>query len=406
MKQVVAFRNEGSIDVRSMKMFGVSVKDGTNPIGYFGTGLKYAIAILIRHGQTVKIRTGGESFLFDKKTVNIRGKDFEVITMNGEEMPFTTELGKNWELWQAFRELYCNCLDESGSVTLEDVSLDEESSVNKTIVTIGGAESIVNYHERDNIVLNLSSRIRIGEGKVEVFNQPSNYLYYRNVRVMKLNMKSLFTYNIIEQTKLTEDRTFESPSVALLKLFEAVATLKDEDHIRSALTTKSIFETSFEYSGLTAWGVKVSEEFDKVVSEEFDRNSDRLNSSARNYWREKNNRKALKNYQPERMTDVESKQFEKCIQICKKTFRDFEEYDVLIVKTLGEVTMAIAEIDQQRMIISKAAFAKGTKYLLSTIIEEYMHIKSGYHDCTRELQTHLFDSICTLIEEHIIREPI
>lgn len=60
----VIFRNKGIIDPRSITTFGVSSKDSESAIGYFGTGLKYAIAILLREGCKIDIYTGGD-FLFD-----------------------------------------------------------------------------------------------------------------------------------------------------------------------------------------------------------------------------------------------------------------------------------------------------------------------------------------------------
>ena len=48
---MIVFENPGEIDIRSISTFGVSVKEGDNPIGFFGTGLKYAIVVLLRTGQ-------------------------------------------------------------------------------------------------------------------------------------------------------------------------------------------------------------------------------------------------------------------------------------------------------------------------------------------------------------------
>jgi hypothetical protein len=52
MSAIVVFENPGEIDAAAIRTFGVSVKEGENPIGFFGTGLKYAIAILLRTGHT------------------------------------------------------------------------------------------------------------------------------------------------------------------------------------------------------------------------------------------------------------------------------------------------------------------------------------------------------------------
>lgn len=43
--------------------------------------------------------------------------------------------------------------------------------------------------------------------------------------------------------------------------------------------------------------------------------------------------------------------------------------------------------------------------LASTLIEEYLHLRHGWHDLTRELQNFLFDKLVSLGEE-IAGEPL
>jgi hypothetical protein len=62
----------GEIDAASIRTFGVSVKEGENPIGFFGTGLKYALAILLRTGHKVTIQSGTSKHRFALKDVKIR----------------------------------------------------------------------------------------------------------------------------------------------------------------------------------------------------------------------------------------------------------------------------------------------------------------------------------------------
>ena len=42
------------------------------------------------------------------RTASVNPRSLDLITMNEKPMGITTELGKKWELWQAFRELWCN----------------------------------------------------------------------------------------------------------------------------------------------------------------------------------------------------------------------------------------------------------------------------------------------------------
>ena len=44
----VSFITPGQIDLENVFTFGISAKESDNPIGFFGTGLKFAIATLLR----------------------------------------------------------------------------------------------------------------------------------------------------------------------------------------------------------------------------------------------------------------------------------------------------------------------------------------------------------------------
>src|SRR5437867_1027619 len=95
------FENPGVIDPRSITTFGVSSKDNASKaIGFFGTGLKYAIAILLRNGCGITIYSGGKKYTFGVFKEEIRNDTFQIVTMNNVKLGFTTELGKTWEMWQ------------------------------------------------------------------------------------------------------------------------------------------------------------------------------------------------------------------------------------------------------------------------------------------------------------------
>ena len=51
----VYFANAGLIDLDVIRIMGVSVKTKDNPIGYFGTGLKFALSTLLRSGHKVTL---------------------------------------------------------------------------------------------------------------------------------------------------------------------------------------------------------------------------------------------------------------------------------------------------------------------------------------------------------------
>src|SRR5690606_20364037 len=99
-----------------------------NPIGMFGTGLKYAIAVLLRNGNCIEITNKDKTYSFSIHDIDFRGKSFQQILCNGKKLPFTTEYGKNWELWQAYRELHSNTVDEEG-ISFIGEPMDEGTSI-------------------------------------------------------------------------------------------------------------------------------------------------------------------------------------------------------------------------------------------------------------------------------------
>src|SRR5690606_21571397 len=112
---MIVFENSGAIDMRAAITLGVSVKTGSNPIGFFGTGSKKAISVILAEGGTITIFSGRTKHEFTTARRKIRGHPFKMIIHNGKELQFTTDYGKTWAPWQAFRELYSNVLDEGGT---------------------------------------------------------------------------------------------------------------------------------------------------------------------------------------------------------------------------------------------------------------------------------------------------
>lgn len=398
----VIFKNDGIIDPRMIKTFGISVKETDNPIGYFGTGLKYAIAVLLRNGCDVELISDGERFTFTKETDTVRGKEFEFISMNGHHLPFTTELGKNWVLWQAFRELYCNCIDEGGTTT---PGTGAEPEKGKTIFVVKGQAFLNEYYDRHKYFLNLRpSECAFTDDRIQIYDKPSDGIFYRGIRVMDLPLKSQFTYNILETMLLTEDRTISSAYVAKTFISLGISRMTNKKAIKRIILDKMSFESDLDFD--LNYDITPTDEFHDALTEEYAKNNDLFNHTALRYYTKKFRKESHKNYERHDLTEVQTKQLARALAVCWQSFPDMREYEFMVVKSLGQGTMALADQHKNKMIISAKCFDFGTKYLVSTLIEEYMHLKTGYADMTRTLQTHLFDTIAGLIEQHVIKEPI
>jgi hypothetical protein len=100
------YSNPGALDLRALTIMGMNAKPNTDsPIGYFGTGLKYAVAIALRHGLKLTIYDGAGTVLefFTAEPISAGKHSPSVKCARGDpawHFPFTTEYGKDWALWE------------------------------------------------------------------------------------------------------------------------------------------------------------------------------------------------------------------------------------------------------------------------------------------------------------------
>lgn len=243
----VIFETQGNLDIRAIKTFGINSKPHTkNPIGYFGTGLKYAIAVLMREGCSVRIIINKKTHHIEVQPAMFREKEFGFITMNGEELPFTTELGKNWKMWQAFRELYSNTLDEGGDAYVPHMD-NVRFSADRTYIVVESEAFVREFDERYNTFLRGGAIT--GTSGVQIIDAASHHIFYRGVRIHDLQKPSSLTYNILHQIDLTEDRTAKYPYQLDHHIMEALAGSNDQDQIKKALNaTEDEYEAKLDFS--------------------------------------------------------------------------------------------------------------------------------------------------------------
>jgi hypothetical protein len=270
----VVFYTPGLIDIRSFTTFGVNAKPNTtNPIGYFGTGLKYATAVIVRNGLKMTVWIGDRQYTFYKKATKFRDTEFDFVRMKEEthnlgslmkgnpkyhELPFITELGKNWELWQAFRELETNTQDEGGktfTVDFDPHTTEKREDLTSTYIMVEGAAFLREFEEKDKTFLNGDLTVRESSYVLDVLEKPSKYVYYRGMRVLDVDKPMLHTYNLKGSVSLTEDRTLASQVSLEMAVGEYIATTcEDEDLIREIITApKNTWEGSlrWEYTYLS-----------------------------------------------------------------------------------------------------------------------------------------------------------
>lgn len=392
----IFFCNHGLIDMKAVTTFGVSAKDNENPIGYFGTGLKYAISIILRNGGKITLHRGRKTYKFHLEEETIRGKSFSIVHMNGEPLGFTSEVGKDWELWQAFRELYCNVLDEKGMVYDRKPSILGEDT---TLITVSGLEEFDQcYRQRNLIVLEGEPFYR---GKyVEFHFGPTQYVYYRGIKAGKFSDPAEFTYNIVTSLSLTEDRTLKYTYQADYWIIEDILQSKDTAFLKKWFTSCGDWECKLNFDQSTL----PSGEFLAVAVELLRDASIRLPPSLVRVMIKA--KEILPNPEEYAPRPLQKQQLERAFKFLHHLGVDRNRYPIFVVEALAGGALGKAQrIEGGRILISKSCFELGTKMLAGTIWEEYVHLAYDKNDFTRGMQEFLLNSCMTLLEE-LTGEPM
>ncbi len=385
--KTVSFRNDGVLDTRAISTFGVNVKKSDNAIGYFGTGLKYAIAIILREGCGITIHAD-KCYIFEKRDEVVRGKTFQFIYMNGEPLGFTTELGKNWKMWQAFRELYCNTLDEDGFVTDKNL----RAAKDKTTIVVTGQQFYDVYLTRDKIIL--QTKPIFEHALCDIHPGNNSVIYYRGVRIYDGMGAGLFTYNIKSKINISEDRTAMYEFQLKNNMAKAIISCADDELCRKLILAPDNYlehEINYDANG-------PSENFLRVAREL--RLNPKANPSLTEFLIQNGGIPALKDAD---LDEVQTVMLDRAIDFCGRIGYPVQAYKIIVSPKLRGGVMGLAE--NKKIHLSLDAFGMGTKYVASTLIEEYLHILTGHQDCTRELQNYLFNDIVSL-GERLIGVPV
>lgn len=286
----------GLLPLAALTTFGASAKPATtSPIGLFGTGLKYAVAVLLRHDVPVRLWRGETEYEFYLRPLDLRGTEFRQVAMRqrrgllarwtSRTLPFTTQLGRNWSLWQAYRELYANTLDESGSTdALASGDPLPKMAHDRTIVAVGPSDDYAAEHaRRGETFLPSAGKPWDGTTSVLVDKQPSSHVYWRGMRAMDLPQErpAMFRWCVMTPLELTEDRTIKYAFQASAAVARHVLTSDDEHLVREVISApENRWESTldWDYSGVVP-----SETFRAVVAKRRARGS-YVSLGAGAYW--------------------------------------------------------------------------------------------------------------------------
>jgi len=390
---MIVFANKSELPLDCIRTFGVSEKVTENPIGFFGTGLKYALAVLVREGLTVTIETGGKSYPVTKAAKKIRDGDYHIVKLGRNKLPFTTQFAKNWELWQAFRELYSNCLDEPGGVIRHfenKIFLSDFKDYQTKIIVEGEAFDAL-WADRGDIFIAQSDKLLLHESdKFNIYSGASNYLYYKGIRCHQLNSPSKYTYEIKTDMVLTEDRTFKEVFRFASRLETFVANFKNlpraiVDTIIISDDDENNYESSLNFSVET-----FSKSFQKICAHHIAEFTPGLNDTIK----AKMTRQVDDSYLDKCNVTIkpeDQQMINQGILLCDKAGFDVTKYEIKTAEFLGVRVMGLAK--DNIIFITRLALMEGVHVVASALLEEFIHLEYRLADETRELETFLFNTI-------------
>lgn len=275
---MIALKNPGLLEIDLMTTMGAHVKESESYLGRFGTGMKYAIAVLLRNEIEFDLAIGTNVYEFYTESKTIRGKEFHFCYMRGPSdsiaLGFVTDMGQNWEPRQAYRELYTNAvIDEEGGIAYhgpkENSPRPEEGH---TMFRIHGAIDTNGVFLRE-----MDKELLFKDERVEIYAGASDHLYYQGVRAKNLNRRSVYTYNIISDCDLTEDRSLCYDFQISRRITSSIVAMGKEhkplvDKVLNA--PEDSFESRLDFSE-ASYSAKPSETFAEVYhkSPEKQRNS-------------------------------------------------------------------------------------------------------------------------------------
>lgn len=410
-------QNQGLLDIRLLSLMGGTTKDNDPfKIGQWGSGLKYSIAYLLKNNIDFKVFIGTREISIETVTEEISGQEFDIIYVDNEKTSLTIKMGgQDWKPWTIIRELWCNALDQGGE--LKTVTVDTFGEEDKTTffiqVTPDFQKVLDNWnkyfvHDILPLFENDEFKIYPSFGKLRLFKQ--GVLIHESVS----EKKSLFSYDI-KDADINELREFRG-SVdypifkALSKANKEVVTQFMEN------LTEDHYESNIDFSQMTwltnpnnNWkeclsGVKIihQEAVDEIKSrgiKEIDLASMLVVPKKVYEWLSKTIEGigALRTSQAineffeiyDQELEMKIKQSLAILESCSYFISPELKF---IYGVFGDKNIyAKVDLDSKTVYFSEQLKDKSLFDVITTIIEENEHFRTGFGDCSRPFQQHFID---------------
>jgi hypothetical protein len=417
--------NKGELDISSLILLGASTKrNDSGKIGFFGSGNKYAIATLIRHGIKFYVFSGDKKIDIATEDVAFRDMTFKRIYIDGQATSLTTDMGPLWEPWMAIREWVSNSIDEGAYNVITDTDsvsgregytrfyVEHDPSIKEML---DNWNSYFTFDREDSITTATDGKIfsQIDENNALV-------LYRKGIRVFfDKGVTSLYQYDL-STYEINESRLIDSIHSAEYKTVRYLSNMNNVSVARKILKDAWInnhWEARLPWRyGASMLGAAWREAIDNhaiivdnvsgyfvdiqqsrpcyIVSIEMAQQIKRSFSDIKIYGMDDSGDTV--GFKKVETTAKQDFLLKDCIKFCDDTQYNIE-YPIEIVEFEEMATLGRAF--QGKILLASRLFEEGRKEIVRTLIEENEHLKTGYKDCTRAFQNHLFNLFLTEKEE-------
>lgn len=370
----VIFSTPGEMNPLSWSIMGINAKlNEDSAVGFFGTGLKAALAVLMRENATVSIESCGQRYEFGTTHKEFRGKSFDIVTCNDKELGFTTELGKQWTMENAYRELVSNTMDEQGEWgVLPDIERGD------TTIYVTHKDFREAYNNHDSIFV--GSRVPIAENDLLRIYKGSGMIFYRGVKVGHLE-DAMFHYEVLDAVKLTEDRTIYDTYAVQRQIQRGIEKLTDAAILKRLMTAPNgRKEHGFSYFGL--WGPTMKE----VVADLWENCPTKLIPAIQRQIKENLPEIEFATIKP-------TEKQERMLAHAKDFLAKAGYYVKSVIKHVSnDDNLNVAFVHGEAIHLTQRAYDQGAFYLTTTLLEEHCHT-IGYNDETRRFEQFLMNEL-------------
>lgn len=233
---------------------GGSEKAGDeSKIGQFASGLKYAMALMLRNNVEFQVQvvvnqypqstfTIGEHTIEDKDTLKSKKliqitedtRTTEIIHQTG----FSIDLGLNWGLWMALREVFSNMRDEGGYYTTEFPNV-----VEGTVMSLEFDEDSAFWDVWQNrhLYINEQKPLFKVSNSLDAYDNPEKYLKIFKQGVLVYEDRDRYSEWAwgIHFGEIDERRLLNNVTGVLSQIADEVAYTKNSDFITEIVREKA-----------------------------------------------------------------------------------------------------------------------------------------------------------------------